>query len=113
MTRRYTTELIPIIGPRHGIPGPDMGTGEREMAWFMDTYSQQRGFSVPQIVTGKPSSLGGTEARRPATGLGVAYTTEAILEHLGRSFDGLRVAVQGFGTLARRWRWSSTGAAQR
>ena len=97
--RRYAAELIPVIGPRHDIPAPDMGTGEREMAWLMDTYSQQMGFSVPEVVTGKPASLGGTEARQPATGLGVVYTTEAVLEHLGRGLRGLRVAIQGFGNV--------------
>src|SRR3954452_14442580 len=70
ITRRFASELIPIIGPDRDIPAPDMGTGEREMAWFYDTYSQAVGHSVPEIVSGKPAVLGGTEARRPATALG-------------------------------------------
>src|SRR3954463_7792699 len=68
ITGRFASELIPIIGADKDIPAPDMGTGEREMAWFYDTYSQSVGHAVPEIVTGKPPVLGGTEARRPATG---------------------------------------------
>jgi glutamate dehydrogenase (NAD(P)+) len=99
MTRRYAAELIPIIGPDKDIPAPDMATGEREMAWFMDTYSQQVGHSVPEIVTGKPPVLGGTEARRPATGLGVVYVTEAMLERLGWPLREQTFVVQGFGNV--------------
>ncbi len=73
VTRRYATELIPVIGPNQDVPAPDMGTGEREMAWFYDTYSQTVGYAVPEIVTGKPPVLGGTEGRQPATGLGVVF----------------------------------------
>jgi glutamate dehydrogenase (NAD(P)+) len=99
LTRRYASELIPVIGPDKDIPAPDMATGEREMAWFMDTYSQQVGHSVPEIVTGKPPVLGGTEARRAATGLGVVYVTEAILERLGWPLREQRFVVQGFGNV--------------
>ena len=99
ITRRYAAELIPIIGPERDIPAPDMGTGEREMAWFMDTYSQQVGHSVPEIVTGKPPVLGGTEARQPATGLGCVYVIEGILERLGKAASGQRAVVQGFGNV--------------
>jgi glutamate dehydrogenase (NAD(P)+) len=99
ITRRYASELIPVIGPDRDIPAPDMATGEREMAWFYDTYSQAMGHSVPEIVTGKPAVLGGTEARRPATGLGVVYVTQAVLEHLDWELKGLRVVVQGFGNV--------------
>jgi glutamate dehydrogenase (NAD(P)+) len=99
ITRRYAAELIPIIGPERDIPAPDMGTGEREMAWFMDTYSQQVGHSVPEIVTGKPPVLGGTEARQPATGLGCVYVIEGVLERLGRPAPGQRAVVQGFGNV--------------
>ena len=70
LTRRYASEIFPVIGPDRDIPAPDMATGEREMAWFMDTYSQQVGHPVPEIVTGKPLVLGGTEVRDVATGLG-------------------------------------------
>jgi glutamate dehydrogenase (NAD(P)+) len=99
ITRRYASELIPVIGPDRDIPAPDMATGEREMAWFYDTYSQAMGHSVPEIVTGKPAVLGGTEARRPATGLGVVYVAQAVLEHLDWELKGLRVVVQGFGNV--------------
>jgi glutamate dehydrogenase (NAD(P)+) len=88
-----------VIGPDRDIPAPDMATGEREMAWFYDTYSQAMGHSVPEIVTGKPAVLGGTEARRPATGLGVVYVTQAVLDHLDWDLRGKRVAVQGFGNV--------------
>ncbi len=101
VTRRYATELLPVIGPDRDIPAPDMATGEREMAWFMDTYSQQMGHAVPEIVTGKPPVLGGTEARRPATGLGVVYVTEGVLERLGWPVREQRFAVQGFGNVGR------------
>jgi len=101
VTRRYATELLPIIGPDRDIPAPDMATGEREMAWFMDTYSQQMGHAVPEIVTGKPPVLGGTEARRPATGLGVVYVTEGVLERLGWPVREQRFVVQGFGNVGR------------
>src|SRR5919198_2079756 len=99
ITRRYAAELIPIIGPNRDIPAPDMGTGEREMAWFMDTYSQQVGHTVPEIVTGKPPVLGGTEARRPATGLGVVYVIEGTLERLRWPIRDQRVVIQGFGNV--------------
>ena len=99
ITRRYASELIPVIGPDRDIPAPDMATGEREMAWFYDTYSQAMGHSVPEIVTGKPAVLGGTEARRPATGLGVVYVTQAVLDHLDWDVKDQRFVVQGFGNV--------------
>ncbi len=99
VTRRYAAELIPIIGPNQDIPAPDMGTGEREMAWFYDTYSQAAGYAVPEIVTGKPAVLGGTEGRQPATGLGAVYALEALLEREGHSLRDRRVVIQGFGNV--------------
>ncbi len=95
--RRYTAEITPIIGPDRDIGAPDMAAGEREMAWIMDTYSQEVGQTVPGIVTGKPEALGGTAGRAPATGLGVVFAIEALLEHLGWELRGQRVAIQGFG----------------
>ncbi len=95
--RRYTAEAFPVIGPDRDIPAPDMATGEREMSWLMDTYSQQVGYPVPAVVTGKPEVLGGTAGRREATGLGVVFTLEGFLEHLGQEIAGKRVAIQGFG----------------
>ncbi|MDP2709730.1 MAG: Glu/Leu/Phe/Val dehydrogenase [Solirubrobacteraceae bacterium] len=99
VTRRYAAELIPVIGADRDIPAPDMGTGEREMAWFMDTYSQMVGHSVFEIVTGKPVALGGTTGRREATGLGVVYVTEAVCERIGLDLREARVAIQGFGNV--------------
>jgi glutamate dehydrogenase (NAD(P)+) len=99
ITRRYATELIPLLGPDRDIPAPDMGTGEREMAWIYDTFSQAVGYSVPSVVTGKPVGIGGTEVRQAATGLGVVFAIEAILEHLGQEVTGRRVVVQGFGNV--------------
>jgi glutamate dehydrogenase (NAD(P)+) len=97
VTRRYAAEIFPLIGPDRDIPAPDMATGEREMAWFMDTYSAQVGHSVPGIVTGKPIALGGTVGRRDATGLGVVIALERSLERLGWAIDSQRVAIQGYG----------------
>jgi glutamate dehydrogenase (NAD(P)+) len=94
LTRRYAAELTPVIGPERDIPAPDIATGEREMGWMMDTYSQQVGHTVRAVVTGKPPSLGGLDARRPATGMGVVYTIEAILD---QPLDGVRFVVQGLG----------------
>jgi glutamate dehydrogenase (NAD(P)+) len=99
LTRRYASELFPIIGPDRDIAAPDMATGEREMAWFMDTYSQQVGHAVPEIVTGKPLVLGGTEGRDVATGLGVVFCLEDALRGRGEQVDGLRVAIQGAGNV--------------
>ena len=99
LTRRYAAELIPVIGPDRDIPAPDMATGEREMAWFMDTYSQMMGHSVFEIVTGKPVALGGTAGRREATGLGVVYVLEAVCERIGMPLRDSRVAIQGFGNV--------------
>jgi glutamate dehydrogenase (NAD(P)+) len=97
VTRRYASEIFPLIGPDSDIPAPDIATGEREMAWFMDTYSQQVGHPVPEIVTGKPIVLGGTEGRDVATGLGVVFCIEEVLKHRGQEIDGLRAVVQGIG----------------
>jgi glutamate dehydrogenase (NAD(P)+) len=99
ITRRYASELIPVVGPQQDIPAPDMGTDEREMAWFMDTYSQQVGFSVPEVVTGKPPSLGGSDVRRRATGLGVVYVLDEVCKREGDGVAGKRVAIQGFGNV--------------
>lgn len=97
LTRRYTSEILPIIGPDHDIMAPDMGTDAQTMAWVMDTYSMQRGHSVPSVVTGKPLAIGGSLGRTTATGRGVVHTTGEVLHDLGRSLEGTTVAVQGFG----------------
>lgn len=99
ITRRFAAELDPIIGPDEDIPAPDMGTSEREMAWFYDTVSQAAGHSVPAVVTGKPIALGGTQGRREATGQGAVYALEAAFERWGWPLADQRFVVQGFGNV--------------
>jgi glutamate dehydrogenase (NAD(P)+) len=99
LTRRYTAELLPFIGPKEDIPAPDMATNEQTMAWMMDTYSMQLGYAVPEIVTGKPISIGGSVFRREATGAGVVMVTERACARLGIRLRGARCAVQGFGNV--------------
>lgn len=97
LTRRYTSEILPIIGPERDIPAPDVGTDERNMAWMMDTYSVNAGFSVPSVVTGKPIVLGGSLGRSSATGDGVAISVREALKLKGIDSKGATVAIQGFG----------------
>ena len=99
VTRRFTSELLPIIGPQEDIPAPDMATNEQTMAWMMDTYSMQRGYAVPEIVTGKPISIGGSVFRHEATGAGVVMVVARACERLGWRLDELRCVVQGFGNV--------------
>jgi glutamate dehydrogenase (NAD(P)+) len=99
MTRRYASEILPLIGPERDIPAPDMGTNEAVMAWIMDTYSTREGYSVPGVVTGKPVAIGGSKGRVSATGRGVSYVTLATLKHLGMAVEDARVVVQGFGNV--------------
>jgi glutamate dehydrogenase (NAD(P)+) len=99
ITRRYTAEIIEVIGPDRDIPAPDLGTDEQVMAWIMDTYSQQKGFTVPGVVTGKPIELGGSQGRREATGRGVITCAMEACRHLGMSMDKCRVVVQGYGNV--------------
>src|SRR3990172_2646159 len=101
VTRRYTAEIIDFIGPNKDIPAPDMGTDEQVMAWIMDTYSQQVGHTEPAVVTGKPPALGGSIARREATGRGLVSLPPAAASERGIKVDGARVAVQGFGNVGR------------
>jgi glutamate dehydrogenase (NAD(P)+) len=97
MTRRYASEILPIIGPERDIPAPDVGTDEQTMAWFMDTVSVQTGYTVTGAVTGKPISLGGSQGRTGATSRGVEFITLDALRTAGEQPDGVTVAVQGFG----------------
>src|SRR5271157_1266009 len=97
MTRRYTSAILPLIGPEQDIPAPDVYTNPQTMAWIMDTYSMTKGYPIPGVVTGKPISLGGSLGRNEATGRGVFYTIQCACEHLGLSLKGATVAVQGFG----------------
>ena len=97
LTRRFTTELSNVIGPQEDIPAPDMATDEQTMAWMMDTYSMQVGHATPEIVTGKPISVGGSVFRHEATGAGVVMVTERACQRLGWELAGQRCIVQGFG----------------
>lgn len=97
VTRRYTSEIMPLIGPTQDIMAPDMGTGEREMAWVMDTYSVNQGYTIPAVVTGKPLAVGGSRGRATATSRGIVHVTDAALTAAGEQVPGTRVAIQGFG----------------
>lgn len=104
LTRRYTTEINMIIGPDRDIPAPDVGTDAQHMAWMMDTYSQERGFAIPGVVTGKPIEIGGSLGRAESTGRGVVYTIQHAARHMaamGRPAPKIdattTVAVHGFG----------------
>ena len=99
LTRRYTSELLPIIGPQEDIPAPDMATNEQTMAWMMDTYSMQMGYAVPEIVTGKPVSIGGSVFRSEATGAGVVMVVDRACQRLGWQLAEQRFVVQGFGNV--------------
>jgi glutamate dehydrogenase (NAD(P)+) len=99
MTRRFTAEILNIIGPDVDVPAPDMGTNEQVMAWIMDTYSQHKGHAVPEIVTGKPVAIGGTLGRREATGRGVVYMIIEAAKHLGIDLSKCTAVVQGFGNV--------------
>ncbi|MFX1488133.1 MAG: Glu/Leu/Phe/Val dehydrogenase [Promethearchaeota archaeon] len=97
LTRRYTSEILNMIGPDIDILAPDMNTGEREMAWIMDTYSMNKGRSVPGVVTGKPIEIGGTVGRTEAPGTGMYYILESLCERENFSLSSSKVAIQGFG----------------
>ena len=97
LTRRYASEILPFIGPERDIPAPDVNTDERIMAWIMDTYSVNQGYSVPGVVTGKPASVGGSAGRSGATSRGVVTVTMAALKHMGLPAEGLKIGIQGFG----------------
>ena len=99
LTRRYTAEIMPLVGPDLDIPAPDLGTDEQTMAWMMDTYSMTQGGSVPGVVTGKPLIIGGSHGRREATGRGIVSVLHQVAHHLGHEVRGKRVVVQGFGNV--------------
>jgi glutamate dehydrogenase (NAD(P)+) len=99
ITRRFTSEIIDVIGPDRDIPAPDLGTDEQIMAWIMDTYSQQRGYAVPGVVTGKPLEIGGSLGRKEATGRGVVTCMIEACRHLGIPVEGAKVVVQGYGNV--------------
>src|ERR671914_313086 len=97
MTRRYASEILPLIGPERDIPAPDMNTNEEVMSWIMDTYSMNQGYSAPGVVTGKPVAIGGSKGRGGATSRGVMYTIFSTLKTLGLGIDEVSVAIQGYG----------------
>ena len=99
LTRRYTQEMIPFIGPQVDVMAPDLGTNEQVMAWMMDTYSVYAGYTVPSIVTGKPVGLGGSLGRREATGRGVGYLVNRATDTIGLDIAKTTAAVQGFGNV--------------
>jgi glutamate dehydrogenase (NAD(P)+) len=99
LTRRYTAEIMPLIGPDLDIPAPDLGTDEQTMAWMMDTYSMTQGRTVPGVVTGKPLIIGGSHGRRAATGHGVAQVIQQAARRLEYDIRGKRVCIQGFGNV--------------
>ncbi len=100
LTRRFAAELIPIINPHSDIPAPDMGTNSQVMAWFMDTYSMTMGYSVPEIVTGKPINIGGSQGRNEATGRGVIIAMMEAMKARGwMNRTEAEIVIQGFGNV--------------
>ena len=99
LTRRFAAEISVIIGPERDIPAPDMNTNAQVMAWFMDTISMHRGYTVPAAVTGKPLGIGGSLGRIDATGRGVSIVAREAAKHIGLRLDRATVAVQGFGNV--------------
>jgi glutamate dehydrogenase (NAD(P)+) len=97
LTRRYATEIKPMIGPEKDIPSPDVNTGSQTMAWMMDTFSMHLGYTVAAVVAGKPLEVGGTVGRREATSRGAFRATVAAARERGIDLDGARAAIQGFG----------------
>ncbi|MEJ2249604.1 MAG: Glu/Leu/Phe/Val dehydrogenase [Candidatus Lokiarchaeota archaeon] len=97
ITRRYTSEIINIIGPDIDILAPDMNTDSQVMAWIYDTYSVNKGRSIPGVVTGKPTEIGGSAGRSTAAGIGMYYVFEDLCKRENISMDGMKVAIQGFG----------------
>ena len=99
MTRRYASEILIIIGPEKDIPAPDVNTGGREMAWIMDTFSMQKGYVVPGVITGKPRELGGSLGRPEATSRGLVFTVREAAKKIGMNLKGATVAIQGYGNV--------------
>lgn len=99
LTRRYTSEIGFLIGPERDIPAPDVNTNAQTMAWMMDTFSMDRGYAIPGVVTGKPIELGGSEGRKEATGRGVVICAEAACEKLGLEIQKTKIAIQGHGNV--------------
>jgi glutamate dehydrogenase (NAD(P)+) len=99
LTRRYASEISILIGPERDIPAPDVYTDAQIMAWIMDTYSMNMGYSVPGVVTGKPLSIGGSLGREEATGRGCVFTTQFLADQMGFPIEGSKIVIQGFGNV--------------
>jgi glutamate dehydrogenase/leucine dehydrogenase len=99
LTRRYTSEIMPILGPHIDIPAPDIYTTSKQMAWIMDTFSMMKGYTEPSIVTGKPEILGGSKGRKEATGRGISIIVREFFKAKKKSLKGAKIAVQGFGNV--------------
>ncbi|MFX1496054.1 MAG: Glu/Leu/Phe/Val dehydrogenase [Promethearchaeota archaeon] len=99
LTRRYTAEIINVIGPDIDVPAPDIATDKRVMAWIMDTYSMQKGRSIPGVVTGKPIEIGGSVGRESATGMGLYFVLQGLCQKLNYDFKQLSYVVQGCGNV--------------
>jgi glutamate dehydrogenase (NAD(P)+) len=99
LTRRYTSEIMPLLGPHIDIPAPDVYTTSRTMAWIMDTYSMMKGYTEPSIVTGKPEILGGSKGRKEATGRGVSIIAREFFKAKKKNLKGAKIAIQGFGNV--------------
>ncbi|MEO0206701.1 MAG: Glu/Leu/Phe/Val dehydrogenase, partial [candidate division WOR-3 bacterium] len=99
ITRRYTVEIMPVLGPHIDIPAPDVFTTSKTMAWMMDTFSMMTGHTEPAVVTGKPEVLGGSKGRKEATGRGVFINTRELFRKLGKSLRDAKVIIQGFGNV--------------
>jgi len=99
LTRRYTSSILPLIGPERDIPAPDVNTNPEIMGWIMDTYSMMKGYAIPAVVTGKPIDIGGSLGRQEATGRGVLIITQETVKYLGLQPESLTVAVQGMGNV--------------
>jgi Glutamate dehydrogenase/leucine dehydrogenase len=114
VSRRYMQEMIPFVGPHTDIMGPDMGTNEQIMAWFMDTYSVYMGYAVNEIVTGKPVAIGGTEGRREATGRGVVYLVERAMNMLKMDPEKCTAIIKDSATSVRLQlcRWPTRAASK-
>ena len=99
LTRRFTAEIINIIGPDIDIPAPDVNTNPQIMAWIMDTYSMQKGRTITGVVTGKPVEIGGSVGRANATGMGLYFVLQAMVEKLRLDLKSLKIVIQGFGNV--------------
>ena len=99
LTRRYTSEIMPLLGPHIDIPAPDVYTTSRTMAWIMDTFSMMKGYTEPRIVTGKPEILGGSKGRKEATGRGVSIIAREFFKAKKKNLKGAKIAIQGFGNV--------------